>query len=70
MAYYIRGGNPAAMAKNLTRAWGAIHKDFTKGKENPYLKQMYEDFKMSGGETGYVHMLGQPDFMKKSREVN
>lgn len=69
MAYYIRGGNPLQLSINLGRAWKAIHKDFTHGKEDTYLKQMYEDFKMNGGETGYVHMLGQQDFQKKAEKM-
>lgn len=69
MAYNARGGNALIMTKNLGRAWGAIHKDFTNGKEDPYLKQMYEDFKMNGGETGYVHMLGEQDYKKKVEKL-
>lgn len=69
MAYYNRGGNPLMLSKNLNRAWIAIHKDFTKGKEDSYLKNMYEDFKMSGGETGYVHMLGEQNYKKKIEKM-
>lgn len=65
MAYYVRGGNPLMLTYNLGRSWAAIHKDFTKGKEDPYLKQMYEDFKMNGGQTGYVYMLGEEKYEKK-----
>lgn len=65
MAYYVRGGNPATLTANLGRSWVAIHKNFTKGKEDPYLKQMYEDFKMNGGQTGYVYMLGEEKYEKK-----
>lgn len=64
MAHYIRGGNSFTLTANLRRSWIAIHKDFTNGKEDVYLKKLYEDFKMNGGETGYVHMLGQKDFQK------
>ena len=69
MSYYIRGGDSVTLTKNIGRAWVAIHKDFTTGKEDAYLKQMYNDFKMNGGETGYVHMLGQPDFMKEAHKL-
>jgi len=69
MAYANRGGNPLKLTKNLNRAWIAIHKDFTKGKEDSYLKSMYEDFKMNGGETGYVHMLGEQNYKKKIEKM-
>lgn len=65
MAYYVRGGNPAMLTANLGRSWYAIHKNFTKGNEDPYLKQMFEDFKMNGGQTGYVYMLGEEKYEKK-----
>ncbi|WRQ33533.1 LPD38 domain-containing protein [Bacteroidales bacterium MB20-C3-3] len=69
MAYSARGGSSLTMTKNLGRAWIAIHKDFTKGKEDSYLKEMYDDFKMSGGETGYVHMLGEQDYKRKVEKL-
>lgn len=69
MAYSARGGSSLTMTKNLRRAWIAIHKDFTKGKEDSYLKEMYDDFKMSGGETGYVHMLGEQDYKRKVEKL-
>ncbi len=69
MAYRTRGGHSLRLSKNLGRAWTAIHKDFTKGKEDSYLKSMYEDFKMNGGETGYVHMLGEQNYRRKIEKM-
>jgi len=70
MAYYIRGGNPIALTSNLGRAWKAIHLDIS-GKENkdPYMREMRESFKQEGAQTGYAHMLGQPDFKKKAEKL-
>ena len=64
-AYFIRGGNSTKLAANLPTAFKAIHDDFAGRNKDSDIQKIYRDFKMSGGETGYVHMKGVDTFKKE-----
>ncbi|NBK23767.1 MAG: hypothetical protein EOM68_17270, partial [Spirochaetia bacterium] len=69
-AYFIRGGNPAALTANIPIAWKVITQMYSsKAVADTGLKQMYEAFREYGGETGWVHMLGIEKQRKKIEKI-
>lgn len=63
-AYWIKGGKASVLLKNMPKAFRAIHNDIAGKNVDSELQKMYEEFKMNGGLTGYVHMTDIDSYKK------
>ena len=63
-AYWMKGGKAGVLLKNMPKAFRAIHHDLAGKKVDSDLQKMYEEFKMNGGLTGYVHMTDIDSYKK------
>lgn len=64
ISYFVKGGSIANLNKNIAIAFKAIHNDrFGKNQDND-VQKMYDDFKMNGGQTGYIHLNGVEQYKK------
>lgn len=63
-AYWMKGGKAGVLLKNMPKAFKAIHDDIAGKKVDSDLQKMYEEFKMNGGLTGYVHMTDIDSYKK------
>lgn len=63
-AYWMKGGNAGTLLKNMPKAFRAIHNDLAGNKVDSETQKMYDEFKMNGGLTGYVHMQDVDSYKK------
>lgn len=63
-AYWMKGGKAGVLLKNMPKAFKAIHNDISGRKVDSDLQEMYEEFKINGGLTGYVHMTDIDSYKK------
>lgn len=64
ISYFVKGGSVKDLNKNILTAFKAIHNDRFGKNRDTELQKMYEDFKLNGGQTGYIHLSGVEQFKK------
>lgn len=64
ISYFVKGGSVKDLNKNIITAFRAIHNDRFDRNVDSEIQKMYNDFKLNGGQTGYIHLNGVEQFKK------